>query len=517
MPIKAIPGPDGSIRALQTQLAEVGRIRTGTFNGKYPEKLDRFRFTSADRALIEHVAAAYGGTPTEWTPQGGGGQQWEVISDTNRIPVYIPPQHIDPWNEMWAAGRTCVRRCDGETEIIKDEPCVCATGRIKNPRELCKPTVRVQLMLAEVPGIGVWRLESHGTYAVSRLAMLAPLVRRVPMPLPAFLVLKPEGRRLWNAEKGKFDTREWYVPELHISAVSAQQIAIGGDALTQALTAAGAPAALGAAPVRAIEAAPEPAELSKDERNRIMVAIEKANTLDALYAIKQGLDRRNILDVRVLASLDSKRAAVTAAAEIGGSAPGPYAVGDVVEVGGIAFQKISDSPFPEHNAEPPQIPDQQEHQASLKRVVNKATQTRQKAAQPCNDPFCGGETSGCGWTVKEHQEYHGKDLVRNMPMGLTSVVPATADRVHVPEVVELPEETSEPAPVPQAPPKAAAPATGNVAAARGRLMAAAGGLDWDTATTLSRLAEHAGIQSGMKATARQIVDFCEAIEQGMIK
>lgn len=517
MPIKAIPGPDGSIRALQTQLAEVGRIRTGTFNGKYPEKLDRFRFTSPDQALIERVAQAYGGEPAPWTPQGGGGQQWEVISDTNRIPVYVPPQHIDPWNEMWAAGRTCVRRCDGETEIIKDEPCVCATGKIKNPRELCKPTVRVQLMLAEVPGIGVWRLESHGTYAVSRLAMLAPLVRRVPMPLPAFLVLKPEGRRLWNAEKGKFDTREWYVPELHISAVSAQQIAVGGDALTQALTAAGAPAALGAAPARAIEAAPEPAGVSRDELDRIMMAIEKANTPQALRAIQTALMDRGIDHPTVIAAWQSKATAVTVAAEIGGSAPGPYAVGDQVDVGGMTFTKVAESPFPEHNAEPPQIPDQQEHQASLKRVVDKATQTRQKAAQPCYDPFCGGETSGCGWTVKEHTEHHGKDLVKNMPLGLAPVTPANAEHVYTPEVVELPEDEPAPAPVPEPARKAAAPATGNVAAARGRLMAAAGGLGWDTATTLSRLAEHAGIQSGMKATARQIVDFCEAIEQGIVR
>jgi hypothetical protein len=504
MPIKAIPGPDGSIRDLQAQLAEVGRIRLGTFNGKYPEKLDRFRFTSADQALIDRVAGLYGGTPSPWTPLNGKGQQWELISDAKRIPVYIPPQHIDPWNEAWAGGRTCVRRCDGETEIIKDEPCACRSGAIKNPRDLCKPTVRVQLMLVEVPGIGSWRLESHGRYAVERLVILAPLVRRVPLPVPAFLVLKEETRRPWNDEKKKFDTLTFYVPELHISAVSAEQIAIGGDALTQALTAAGAPTALTAGPVREIEAAPS-GELSEDEKTRILTAIEKANTLDALRAIKDGLDRRNILDIEVLTALDSKRAAVTAAAEVGGSASGPHAVGDQVEVAGMTFTKIAESPFP----------DRREHQAGLKRAVDTATQTPQKAAQPCNDPFCGGETSGCGWTVKEHQDHHGKDLIKNMPLGLPAerptVVPGNADRVYVPEVVQLPDED------PQVPAPAKPSTVGGIATARASLMAAAGPLGWTTQQTLARLAEHAGIESGMKATIGQLNAFREAIEEEKVK
>jgi hypothetical protein len=530
MPIKAIPSADGSIRALQTQLVEVGRIRLGQFNAEgrgRPEKLDRFRFTSPDGDLIARVAELYGGTPAEWTPQGGSGRQWEVVSDANRIPVYIPQQHIDPWNEMWAAGRTCVRRCDGEHEIIKDEPCVCATGTIKDPRQLCKPTLRVQLMLVEVPGFGSWRLETHGTYAVARWAMIAPLIARIPMPLPAYLGLKEESRRLWNAEKRKFDTRTWYVPEPYISAVTAEQIAIGGDALTQALTAAGAPAALGAAPVRAIEA-PAAQGLDKATLDRILVAIEAADTGEALATLADGFRTHGVRDQQVIDAWTSKKAAVEAAAQIErdkagiveamqrelGDAPPdilaaavhtldpehqaslkrlvsetvkpagpPYAVGDQVEVGGTTFTKIAESPFAEHNA------------------------PKGKASQPCTDPFCGGENGGCGWTVKEHTEFHGPDLVKKMPLGLTPVVPANADHVYVPETVELPDtEPAAPAP-PAAPPL-------NLVAERAALMAAAGAEGWNTPEVMRRLAEHAGIESGMKATAAQIRAFRETVEAG---
>lgn len=497
MPIKAIPSA-GGIRALQTQLVEVGRIRLGTFNGKYPEKLDRFRFTSPDRELIGSVAELYGGTPAEWTPQGGGGKQWEVVSDTNRIPVYIPPQRIDPWNEMWAAGRTCVRRCDGEREIIKDEPCVCATGTITDPRQLCKPTLRVQLMLVEVPGIGSWRLETHGTYAVARWAMIAPLIARVPMPLPAFLGLKEESRRIWNAEKKKFDTRIWYVPEPHIDSVTAKQIAIGGDALTQALTAAGAPAALGAGPA-ALTAAPASVGLDEAERSRILVAIEKANTAGALHLIQEKLDERGIDDAQVWSSFASKQAAVAAAAQIEhqaslkrvvDAAGPPYAVGDQVEVGGMTFTKVSESPFPEHNA---------------------PTKPQGKASQPCTDPFCGGENGGCGWTVKEHTDFHGPDLVKKMPLGLPIVVRGNDGHVHIPETVELPE----PEVIPEAPEdRLPAALQLDLTSERAALMAAAGPLGLSTPEVLKRLAEHAGIESGMKATAAQIRAFRNSLESG---
>jgi hypothetical protein len=499
MPIKAIPQPDGSIRDLQVQLAEVGRIRLGTFNGKYPEKLDRFRFTSSDEALIRRVAEKYGGTPEPWTPQGGKGQQWEVVSDATRLPVYIPPQHIDPWNEAWAGGRTCIRRCDGVQEIIKDEPCVCRAGGITNPRDLCKPTIRVQVMLAEIPGIGVWRLESHGRYAVERLSVLAPLVRRVPLPIPAFLVLKIEQRRTWNVDKQKFDSLTFYVPELHISAVSAEQIAIGGDALTQALTAAGAPTALTAGAV-AIEAA-RPA-VSQAELDRILVAIEKANTPEALRTIQTALMERGIDDDEVIAAWQSKATAVTVAAEIGGSAGGPYAVGDQVEVGGTTFTKISESPF-----------DTREHQASLRRAVDAATEPAQrvaepqKAEQPCTDPFCGG---ACGYTATEHVAFHGGDkLVRDMPTGLPANMPPRVVRQSEQEpidaeIVELPLD------------QPSVPAL-NLAIERQMLMALGGAHGWTTVEVLARLAEHASIESGMKATAGQISAFRQAVEAGEVK
>ncbi|HEX8114787.1 MAG TPA: hypothetical protein VF516_43955, partial [Kofleriaceae bacterium] len=215
-------------------MTEIGRIRLGQFQtpegrkGR-PVKLDRFRFTSDNEQLIRAVANRYGGEAGQYTPQRSNRTEWEVVSATNDIEVFIPPQNIEPWNEAWRPG-TCVRRCDGEREFreaqTKDlewQACPCNAGRVP-AADLCKPTIRIQLMLPEVPpAIGTWRLESHGTYAVSELAMVAPIVAQAPTVIPASLRLREETRRAWNAEKSKYDTLTFYVPYLVLWSATPQQ------------------------------------------------------------------------------------------------------------------------------------------------------------------------------------------------------------------------------------------------------------------------------------------------------
>ena len=94
---------------LQKRARELGRIRIGqvvpTSNGKTrPEKLDRFRLTSASRPLLEKVAELYGGDVAEWTPQGGGATAWEVVTNSTRLPIMVPPQPVSQWYEFWTAG-----------------------------------------------------------------------------------------------------------------------------------------------------------------------------------------------------------------------------------------------------------------------------------------------------------------------------------------------------------------------------------------------------------------------------
>jgi hypothetical protein len=84
------------------------------------------RFTSPSKPLIEAVAAAYGGEVQPW--QAPTGPQWEVITGAKEIPVLVPPQRIDPNMEHWGNGYRD-RLCDGETELIRKAPCLCAARR----------------------------------------------------------------------------------------------------------------------------------------------------------------------------------------------------------------------------------------------------------------------------------------------------------------------------------------------------------------------------------------------------
>jgi hypothetical protein len=316
------------LREFQTRLTTVGKIRLGVFNPEgrgRPQKIDTFRLTSADGDLIRAAAGLYGGTPTEWKPQGGGAAQWQVITDTNALPVYaVNGQKIDPVYEAWAGGRTCVRRCDGVWNQIKNEECVCNGPTPPATRDLCKITTRVLVMLQEIPGLGSWMLETHGENAAYELSLPSQLIAAATLPVPAMLRLRGEQRRTWSAEKNKFETLGFYVPWLDINIITSQQIGLGGDALTLASVAAGAPAAIGSEPVRAaIEASqtpppvtnsvaspgtsPSPAAamttpapivgapspVTPEERTRILQAIEKAD-LTALEKIKDAMVTRGI-------------------------------------------------------------------------------------------------------------------------------------------------------------------------------------------------------------------------------
>lgn len=358
MAIKFLPTLGDTPREFQRAMAEVGRIRLGRFNpdkGKRgaPDKLDRFRFTSDDPELIHAVAREFGGQPAQYTPQRSNKTSWEVISEARTIEVLVPPQVIEPWNEAWRPG-LCVRRCDGEWEIKEAEtkgldrqPCPCNLGKVA-AADLCKPTIRVKLMLPNVPpGIGVWRLESHGEYACSELGMSAPFIRQLSTIALAQLSLRQETRRRWNPEKGRHDTLEFFVPTLLLNTATPAQLAAGGAVLAEALQAKGG-LALDGRPTRALEAPttptsgsvePEPAAtpaypdggpggdpglkviaanqgITLDEaRTRILRDIEATYTLDALMEIKAKLTARGVADQRVREVWNGRKNAVRAAAE----------------------------------------------------------------------------------------------------------------------------------------------------------------------------------------------------------
>src|SRR3990167_8671453 len=206
--------PDVPIVTLQRQMREIGRIRTGetvVTNGKRrPAKLATFRLTSRSEDVIRAAAAVYGGVARPW------GDQWEVITDTDRLDIVLRPgQPIDQWDELWAGGG-CVRRGNGEGDILADAPCGSAPSVIDGPngskrtipacpqdaserRDVaaagmaCKPTTRLSVILPSIPDLGAWRLESHGYYAAVELAGTVDVLAEAERLLPAGLRLDQRG------------------------------------------------------------------------------------------------------------------------------------------------------------------------------------------------------------------------------------------------------------------------------------------------------------------------------------
>lgn len=158
---------------IQKRLVEVGRIRMGQKSAKgAPQKLETFRVTSRDEARVNEIAAVYGGTVQPWAERPG---EFEVVTTTAELPILLlPGQALSQWYETWSAGG-CQRRCDGVTDVISDGPCLCDA---EQGDRKCKPTTRLSVMLPEIPGLGVWRLESHGYYAAVELSATAGMLEQ---------------------------------------------------------------------------------------------------------------------------------------------------------------------------------------------------------------------------------------------------------------------------------------------------------------------------------------------------
>lgn len=210
---------------LQRRLAEAGRIRIGqqiaSGNGrKRPEKLTTFRLTSGDRTRIEQAAHLYGGTAQEW--EAPAGPQWEVVTAADSLNVIVPPADMSfsQHYELWSGGG-CQRRCDGRSESISDGPCICDPDK----RE-CNIHTRLSVMLRDLPGLGVWRIDTSGYYAAVELQGAVEVVQLAAgrgQMLPARLRL--EQRMVKRVGQG---VRRFAVPVLDVE-VSPGQLMSGAQ------------------------------------------------------------------------------------------------------------------------------------------------------------------------------------------------------------------------------------------------------------------------------------------------
>ena len=286
---------------VQRRGQQIGRIRLGqlvaTSNGKMrPDKLSTFRFTTASRVAADAIAELYGGEVRDW--QRG---QFEVITRKSEIGVTVPPrdQVISQWYEMWSKGG-CQRRCDSQHEQISNGPCLCphaedaddeqavADAALKraglaklNPPGACKLVTRISVMIPDLPGLGIFRLDSGSYYAASEIgdaALLMQAARDKGVLLPAMLRIEQRQR----IAGGK--TTNYPVPVLEVLATF-RQIASGalegGGIMAQLPPAPGEqPRAITAAPSRAVPAehVPPPAAEPEEDWQRAEAIAARART-----------------------------------------------------------------------------------------------------------------------------------------------------------------------------------------------------------------------------------------------
>lgn len=210
---------------LQRRIAEAGRIRIGTQTGtsggrRRPVKLETFRLTSGDKLRIEQAAHLYGGDVKPW--EAPAGPQWEVITKTAALDVIVPPADMafSQAYEMWSAGG-CQRRCNGRFETIGDSECVCDP----DARE-CDIHTRLSVMLRDLPGLGVWRLDTSGFYAAVELQGAVQVIQMAAsrgQMLPARLLV--EQRQVKRMVNGKPQTRNFPVPRLDVEVTPGQLVA----------------------------------------------------------------------------------------------------------------------------------------------------------------------------------------------------------------------------------------------------------------------------------------------------
>jgi Recombination directionality factor-like len=300
---------------LQRRGQQIGRLRLGqlvpTKDGKMrPGRLDTFRFTTRSRHSADAIADLYGGTVQDWNGQ------FEVITTQNAIGVTIPPrdQIVSQWYEMWNRGGA-TRRCDSRIEQLSGGPCLCphaddiedyeqveaaAKERARlaklNPPQACKTQTRISVMIPDLPGLGIFRLDTGSYYAAVEIGDAAAVMqaaRNRDIYLPAILRIDQREK----VAEGK--TTKYPVPVLEV-LVTLRQIVTGalaaGGAVAQLPPPPGqAPRALTAgapAPSAAQPTAPQ-AEAPPRPKNAQDVADLALRTTDADEVDRLGIFARS--------------------------------------------------------------------------------------------------------------------------------------------------------------------------------------------------------------------------------
>lgn len=166
---------------IQRRAAEHGRLRTGYTQGNRPMRSATWVVTSHSEEHVRTAAGLWGGEVEQWSPLNSTITQWRVITKAASIEALITPgDPLSQYNEMWSAGG-CQRRCDGQTEQLTRQPCLCARQfgedwHTQPKGRVCSATSRFNVMLPDISGMGMWRAETHSFYAASEWGGMVDII-----------------------------------------------------------------------------------------------------------------------------------------------------------------------------------------------------------------------------------------------------------------------------------------------------------------------------------------------------
>lgn len=199
-----------TIAATQRRLRELGRIRIGAKDERgYPTRLDVFRLTSPSKELLRAASGYWGGIPQEWVGAPGEGKQYELVTESDTLEVWVPRQDVAGKQLMELYTKAGIqRRCDGEFELRSGRACLCDPA----DRE-CTPTTHVLFMLPQLPDVGTWRLTTHGWNAAAELPATIELLLRMTAE-----GVEPEGTLAIEVRTSVVDgqTKHYPVPVLRV-------------------------------------------------------------------------------------------------------------------------------------------------------------------------------------------------------------------------------------------------------------------------------------------------------------
>lgn len=236
-------------RTLPKKASEMGRIRIGDLEpnkkggGTHPRKLENFRLTSNNKPLLHLAANLYGGEVQDWSDAPTTGQ-WQLYTTTNSLDVLLPTfSAISISYEVWSGGG-CQRRCNGEfiTHCPLDgeqvgRACVCPEDEqvrsdLAKDGNACARILRLNVILPDLPGTGVWRLETKGFYATAELLGTLDMLKEAGaehMMIEALLRLEQRSVKRLVGGQQKTTPLKFAVPTLW-PKYTFRQIAAAGQA-----------------------------------------------------------------------------------------------------------------------------------------------------------------------------------------------------------------------------------------------------------------------------------------------